>query len=168
MICVRYSKCEKMRFAGIYLITIGRMLTIIGYRWKEMSDIFIGIYNLISLIPVCPICYVFLLSVFSGRNKTNRLSQLFKEMLLRPTMLGYTNSLMDKEYESFFMLKHSPEMRYFIHFLLSWNTEWYKMQYFLKVLGLVQVSCGFQSLCHPFPFFPLLFEEGHEMGRVDF
>lgn len=42
---------------------------------------------------------------FLEGNKTNRLSQLFKEMLLRPTMLGCTSSLMDKEYGSFFMLK---------------------------------------------------------------
>lgn len=33
-------------------------------------------------------------------------------MLLRLTMLGYTNSLMDKEYGSFFMFKHSLEMKY--------------------------------------------------------
>lgn len=31
MICVRYSKCEKMSFVGIDLIVIGKMLTIIGY-----------------------------------------------------------------------------------------------------------------------------------------
>lgn len=38
-------------------------------------------------------------------------------MLLRPTLLGCTNSLMDQEYRSFFMLKHGPEMKYFSHFL---------------------------------------------------
>lgn len=31
MICVRYSKCEKMRFAEIDLIAIGGVLTIISY-----------------------------------------------------------------------------------------------------------------------------------------
>lgn len=31
MICVRYSKCENMRFVAIDLIAIGGVLTIIGY-----------------------------------------------------------------------------------------------------------------------------------------
>lgn len=58
-------------------------------------------------------------------------------MLLRPTMLGCANSLMDKEYGSFFMLKYSPEMKYFSHFLQSQRS---RMHYFLKALGLFKVS----------------------------
>lgn len=45
MMCVHYSQCEQMRFAEGDLIAIGGVLTIIGYCWKQMSDIIIDIYN---------------------------------------------------------------------------------------------------------------------------
>lgn len=45
MMCVRYSKCEQMRFGERDLIAIGGVLTIIGYCWKETSAILIDIYS---------------------------------------------------------------------------------------------------------------------------
>lgn len=84
-------------------------------------------------------------------------------MLLRLTMLGCTNSLMDKEYGSFFMLKHSPEMKCFSYFLQNYSS---RVHYFLEVLSLFKVPCSFWSLCHPFCTSHLCLEEESEWGGL--
>lgn len=75
-------------------------------------------------------------------------------------MLGCTNSLMDKEYGSFFMLKHSPEMKYFSHFPQSQHL---RVHVFPQPFG----CSGFPVFLILVPFMlhtpPFLFEE--EQGR---